>query len=67
MVDGSDRVEFADVYVVSDSRFVVMCRIGNLVVAVRPSSILPGSEVKVKGDRGRLVLSREVAVSLGLA
>lgn len=67
MVDGSDRVEFTDVYVVSNSRFVLMCLIGSLLVAVRPSTLLPGSEVKVKGDRGLLVLSREVAVSLGLA
>ena len=67
MINGADSLEFANVYVVSGSPFMLTCRIGNRIVAVRPRNILPGSEVKEKGDRGRLVLSREVAVSLGLA
>ena len=67
MIDGSDRVEFSNVHVISRSAFMLVCRVGKRVVAVRSRSILPGSEVKGKGDRGRLVLSREMAVSLGLA
>ena len=67
MIDGSDRMQFANVYVVDASPFMLTCRIGNRIVAVRPRSVLPGTQIKEKGDRGCLVLSREVAVSLGLA
>lgn len=66
-MDGSDRVEFADVHVISAHRYILTCRVDGLVVAVRLRSLLPGSEIKNTGDRGRLVLTRETAVSLGLA
>ena len=67
MMDGSDRLEFANVHVISGNRFTLMCRVGARVVSVRVRSLLPGTEIKETGDRGRLVLTREAAVSLGLA
>jgi hypothetical protein len=66
VIDGSDRVELVDVDVVSASRFVLTCRVGTRIIAVRPASLLPGTDIKVTGDRGRLVLSRKDAASLGL-
>jgi CheY-like chemotaxis protein len=66
MMDGSDRVEFADVHVVSANDYILTCRIGPRVVAVRLRSLLPGTEINATGDRGRLVLTRAEAVSLGL-
>lgn len=62
-----DRVEVADVYVVSANDYILTCRIDARVVAVRLRSLLPGTEIKTTGDRGLLVLTRETAVSLGLA
>ena len=67
MMDGSDRVEFADVDVVSANDYILTCRVGPRVFAVRLRNLLPGTEIKAAGDRGRLVLDRATAVSLGLA
>jgi hypothetical protein len=66
-MDDSGPMEFADVSVISASRFILTCRVGERVVAVRPASLLPGTTVQATGDRGLLVLSRAVAISLGLA
>ena len=65
-MDESDPMEFADVLVVSASRFMLTCRVGARVIAVRPESVLPGTTLKATGDRGLLVITRSVAVSLGL-
>ena len=66
MIDGSDRVEFDDVEVVSHAALLVTCRVGQKVVAVPPLRMLPGTTIAQTGDRGRLVLRREVALNLGL-
>jgi hypothetical protein len=66
MMDGSDRVEVADVQVVSANDYILTCRIGPRVVAVRLRTLLPGTEIKAEGDRGLLVLTRATAVSIGL-
>src|SRR5206468_4269363 len=66
MMDGSDRMEFADVHVVSANDYILTCRIGTRVVAVRWHSLLPGTEIKATGDRGLLVVTREAAVSFRL-
>jgi len=44
-----------------------VCRVGSTLVSVPPRRILPGSQVRRRGDRGKLVLPKEVAVDLGLA
>ena len=67
MIDGSDRVEFENVEVISATDLVVMCDVGGRVVGVPPLHMLPGSLISRAGDRGRLVLSRATAVDLGLA
>ena len=67
MTDGTNRVEFPDVEATGeDGLSALTCRVGGLIVAVPPFRILPGSEVWRVGDRGRLVLPRDVAVQLGL-
>ncbi len=65
MIDGSDRLEFADVEVISNTGLLLICRIGGQRVAVPPERMLPGTEISRAGDR-RLVLSRAEAVNLGL-
>ena len=66
MIDGSDRVAFDDVEVVRHAALILMCRVGEKVVAVPPLRVLPGTTVSQVGDRGRLVLPREVALNIGL-
>ena len=67
MMDGSDRVELADVDVFASNDIVMLCRINGKVVAVTQRTALPGTEVSRTGDRGLLVLARDVAVGLALA
>ncbi len=66
MISGSDCVEFDNVEVVRHAALIVMCRVGEKVVAVPPLRMLPGTTVARMGDHGRLVLPREVALNLGL-
>ena len=66
MVDGSTRVEFDNVEVVRHAALILMCRVGDKVVAVPPLRMLPGTTISQTGDRGRLILPREVALNLGL-
>ena len=65
MVDGSNRVTFDDVQVLSDG-LILSCRVGQKFVWVPPRRMLPGTTIAHTGDRGRLVLSREMALNLGL-
>ena len=66
-MEGSDRVEFRDVEALSYRRLSLVCRVESTLVSVPPRRILPGSQVRRRGDRGKLVLPKEVAVDLGLA
>jgi hypothetical protein len=67
MTDATNRVEFLDVEATDeDGLSALTCRVGGQIVTVPPLRILPGSEVSRKGDRGRLVLPRDVARQLGL-
>lgn len=43
------------------------CRVGSKIVLVPPLRLLPGTQIRYTGDRGRLVLPHDVAVDLGLA
>ena len=67
IMEGSDPVEFRDVEALSYRRLSLVCRVGSTLVSVPPRRILPGSQVRRCGDRGKLVLPKEVAVNLGLA
>ena len=66
MIDGSQRVEFDDVHVIGINDLLMMCQIRNQIVAVPSMQILPGTTISGHGDHGRLVLTRRLAVSLGL-
>jgi len=66
MMDGSDRVAFQDVVVIRRTDLLVMCRVGMKVVAVPPRRMLPGTTISGTGALGQLVLSREMALNLGL-
>jgi len=67
MVDGSNRVTLDDVEVTNDGGGIILsCRVGKKVVSVPPRRMLPGTTIAHTGDRGRLVLARELALNLGL-
>jgi len=66
MMDGSQDVGFDNVVVVRRTDLMVMCRVGTRVVAVPPRRMLPGTTILTTADRGRLVISRELALNLGL-
>jgi hypothetical protein len=53
MVDGSKRVEFADVEVVWSDDVAATCRVGERIVAVAWRRMLPGSELSQAGDSRR--------------
>lgn len=67
MTDGTERIEIENVEVLDPSGLLMRCRVGDKVVGVPPLRILPGTQIRWKGDRGRLVLPLDVAVNLGLA
>jgi hypothetical protein len=66
MVDGSQRAEFEDVHVLATGDLVMMCQIGDQIVKVPSLRILPGTTIAGQGDHGRLVLTRNLAIRLGL-
>ena len=61
-----DRVEFDGVEVVSADDLILMCRIAGRLVAIPARRTLRGTAIARAGDRGRLVLGRELALNLGL-
>ena len=67
MIDGTQRLQFEDVQVLAATNFILMCRIGKKFVGVPCLRALPGTEIARRGDRGRLVLPRDVAEKIGSA
>ena len=60
-----ERIQFGSETVYESD--VASCRVGKKkVVSVPPRRMLPGTTIAHTGDRGRLVLSREVALNLSL-
>jgi len=59
-------VVFENVEVVRHADGMLMLRVGEKAVSVPVRSVLPGTTVTRQGDRGRLVLAREVAQNVGL-
>ncbi len=66
MIHGTNQVVFADVEVIRDAGLVLMCRVANRIVGVPRRRMLPLTTIARFGDRGQLVLPREVALNLGL-
>ena len=66
MIEASDDVEFGDVEVLEHDGLMLWCRIAGRIIAVPPLRFLSGTEIRGTGDRGKLVLPREVAENLGL-
>ncbi len=67
VIDGSDRVTFDDVEVANDGGGVIMsCRVGKKLIWIPPRRMLPGTTIAHTGDRGRLVVTRWLAITLGL-
>ena len=66
MINGAEQVEVRDVEVVAATYFTLRCIIGGRFVGV-PSLKTLGTDVARRGDRGRVVLPRDVAERLGLA
>ena len=62
----TQTMEFADVEIVHINSLMAMCRVDNRIVAVPLGRILSGSEVAYTGDRGRLIIGRELALNLQL-
>ena len=61
-MDFKTSVEFGDVQVLRYSGRNLICQINRRRVRVAPVLILPGSDVRVPGDRGKLVIPRWLAV-----
>jgi hypothetical protein len=66
MIDGLQCMEFANVDVIRDTGHRLICSIGARIVAVPSLRVLPGTTITRLGDRGRLILPRDVAMKLGL-
>jgi hypothetical protein len=56
MIDGTKRIEIENVEVLDASGLLMRCRVGDKTVGVPPLRLLPGSQVRWTGDRGRVVL-----------
>ena len=61
-MDFETSVEFADVEVLKYAGRNLICRVNRRRVRVAPILILPGSEVREPGDRGKLVIPQWLAV-----
>jgi len=66
MAEGAQRIEFNNVKVVRDTEWILMCRVGTKDVGVPRRRMLAGTTIARRGDRGRLILTRELALSLGV-
>lgn len=66
-MSGSNQAEFADVEVLKVDELIIMCRVGGKVVGIPPRRMLSGTTlVPQAGTWGRLVISHEMALNLGL-
>jgi hypothetical protein len=65
-MDDADPIAFADVEVLADNQLVLLCRVNGRIVSISPGRTLPGTTIRLHGDRGALVLPRKLATMLGL-
>ena len=61
-----DGVILRDVEVVDKTDLRVICRVGDRTIKIPPLRILEGTTIRSPGDRGVLILPRDVAEELGL-
>jgi hypothetical protein len=66
MIEWAARVEIDDVEVLDYGSLVMRCRVGDRIMWVPTLAVLLGTNIKYRGDRGRLVLPYDLAVDLGL-
>lgn len=66
MMNGADRVEFPNVEILAENQHILLCRVNGKLVTIASRRLLPGTTVGRRGDHGALVLSRELAHTLGL-
>ena len=60
-------VEFMDVEVLKADELILLCRINRKVVGVPTKRLMPGTTIGLHaGANGRIVISRELALNLGL-
>ena len=60
-------VEFMDVEILKADELILLCRIDCKVVGVPTKRLLPGTTIGLHaGSSGRIVISRELALNLGL-
>jgi len=62
-----NSIEFSDVQVLFDTGMSLVCLVDGMRVRVPSHLMQSGTEVRSNGDRGRLVIPRSLAVSVGLA
>jgi hypothetical protein len=65
-MDAADWIAFLDVEVLADNQLVLLCRVNGRLVSIPPGRMLPGTTIRQHGDRGTLVLTRQIAALLGL-
>ena len=61
-----DSVEYADVRVLFDTGTSLVCLVDGLRVRLPTLLVESGSEVARNGDRGKLVIPKWLAISVGL-
>ena len=66
MIEGTNRVEIEDVEVLDYRNMVMRCRVWRSNCVGPSLALLLGTNIKYRGDRGRLVLPHDLAVDLGL-
>ena len=65
-MEGQATATFDDVEVVRDTELALLCTIAGARHWIAVSQVLPGSEVRHAGDRGRLVIPEWLAADRGL-
>jgi hypothetical protein len=65
-MDDADPIAFADVEVLADNQLVVLCLVNGRIVTIPLGRMLPGTTVRRYGERGTLVLTRQLATMLRL-
>lgn len=63
----ADPVAIEEVEALSETESGMVCRLGAKRFEIPRRLMLEGSQLRVPGDRGRLVVSRSLAQSRGLA
>jgi hypothetical protein len=60
-------MEFSDVVVLFDTGMSLVCLVDGIRVRIPAHLMRSGTNVRAIGDRGRIVIPRSLALSVGLA